>query len=150
MGLITCCDIIVAAETATFGYTEVRLGIEPAIISPFTLPKIGAAFARRYFLTGERFDAHQAARMGLVHEVVSPDELDNRVETITQDVLASAPGAVAIAKRMIREVPCLTREAAHRHTVSTLAQVRVSPEGQEGLTAFLEKRQPRWTQRERD
>jgi methylglutaconyl-CoA hydratase len=144
-GLVACCDIVVAAEGTQFGFTEVRLGIVPANISTFVLPKIGARAARRYFLTGERFDAGEALRIGLIHEVVKPEFLDARVETVAQEVLRCGPRAVAIAKELIRKGASLPRDRAIDHMVRTIARVRVSPEGQEGLAAFLEKRAPRWS-----
>jgi methylglutaconyl-CoA hydratase len=130
-GLVACADVVVAAPDATFGFSEVRLGIIPAVISPFVLPKIGAA-ARRYFLTGERFDAAAALRIGLVHEVTS--DLDGAVDGVLRELLSSGPEAARAAKRLIRERPG-GEEAAH-----VAARLRTSPEGQEGLRAFLEKR----------
>jgi methylglutaconyl-CoA hydratase len=144
-GLVACCDIVVAAEGTQFGFTEVRLGIVPANISSFVLPKIGPRAARRYFLTGERFDAAEALRIGLVHEVVSPGALNARVEAIAGELLRCGPAAVATAKEIIREVHGRPRDQAIDYTARTIARVRVSPEGQEGLAAFLEKRKPRWS-----
>jgi methylglutaconyl-CoA hydratase len=130
-GLVACADVALASEDAVFGFSEVKLGIIPAVISPFVLPKIGAA-ARRYFLTGERFDAPTALRIGLVHEVAS--DLDGAVETVLRELLSSGPEAARAAKRLVRERPG-GEEAAH-----VAARLRTSPEGQEGLRAFLEKR----------
>ena len=144
MGLIACCDIVVAVETAQFGFTEVRLGIVPAVISPFALSKIGSRAARRYFLTGEMFGTTEAVQMGLVHEAVELAALDTRVKEFTTAIIQNGPHAVATAKKLIREVAALDREAAHRHTIATIARLRTSPEGQEGLGAFLEKRRPDW------
>src|ERR687888_1720464 len=134
-GLVACADVAVAAEDAVFGFTEVKLGIVPAVISPFVLPKIGAA-ARRYFLTGERFDAPTALRIGLVHEVAS--DLDGAVDAVLRELLSSSPEAVRAAKRLVRERPG-GEEAAH-----VAARLRTSREGQEGLRAFLEKRHAAW------
>jgi len=144
-GLVACCDIVVAAEETQFGFTEVRLGIVPANISTFVLPKIGAPAARRYFLTGERFGAAEALRIGLIHEVVPDAALDARVDAIAGELLKCGPAAVGIAKQLIREGLSRPRDAAIDYTVRTIARVRVSPEGQEGLAAFLEKRPPRWS-----
>lgn len=144
MGLISCCDIVVAAENADFGFTEVRLGIAPAVISTFVLPKIGPAAARRYFLTGEIFNAPVAKAIGLVHEVVGSDSLDSAVERLVDALRGNGPHAVAAAKRLIREGLALEREAGIEHTVRAIAGLRASPEGQEGLGAFLEKRAPSW------
>jgi enoyl-CoA hydratase/carnithine racemase len=134
-GLVACADVAVAGEDAIFGFSEVKLGIVPAVISPFVLPKIGAA-ARRYFPTGERFDAPTAQRIGLVHEVAA--DLDEALERVLRELLSSGPEAVRAAKRLVRERPS-GEEAAH-----VAARLRTSQEGQEGLRAFLEKRRASW------
>jgi methylglutaconyl-CoA hydratase len=130
-GLAACADVAVAATDATFGFTEVKLGIVPAVISPFVLPKIGQQ-ARRYFLTGERFDAQTALRIGLVHEVT--EELDPTVQRIVEELLSSGPNAVREAKTLIRERP------DGDETANIAARMRTSEEGQERLRAFLERR----------
>jgi methylglutaconyl-CoA hydratase len=135
-GLTACVDIAVAGEDAVFAFSEVRLGIMPSVISPWVLARIGPAAARRYFLTGERFDAATALRIGLVHEV-APD-LDSAVERIVADLLAGGPEAVREAKRLVLE------PADEDDAVARAADRRTSEEGQEGLRAFLEKRQPGW------
>lgn len=135
-GLVGCADVAVAAPDALFGFTEVRLGIIPAVISPFVLRKISPAAARRYFLTGERFDAETALRVGLVDEVTPA--LDETVDRAVADLLAGGPEAVRAAKRLVRERP----EGAE--TARIAAARRTSAEGQEGLLAFLEKRSPAW------
>jgi methylglutaconyl-CoA hydratase len=134
-GLVACADIALAAEDAVFGFSEVKLGIVPAVISPFVLAKMGAA-ARRYFVTGERFDARTALRIDLVHEVVA--DVDAALEGVLGELRTSGPEAVRAAKRLIRERPG-GDDAAH-----IAARLRTSPEGQEGLRAFLEKREPAW------
>jgi methylglutaconyl-CoA hydratase len=134
-GLVACADIAVAWPDAVFGFTEVRLGIIPAVISPFVLPKIGEA-ARRYFLTGERFDAETALRIGLVSEV--SEDAGERAESIVRDILASGPIAVREAKRLVRERPTGV-DTAH-----IAAARRTSDEGQDGLRAFLDRRSPGW------
>jgi methylglutaconyl-CoA hydratase len=144
-GLVACCDIVVAVEGALFGFTEVRLGIVPANISTFVLPKIGGRAARRYFLTGERFGAAEAKAIGLIHEVVPPDRLDAKVNELVSEILRCGPNAVATAKEIIRTGLALPRDEAIDYTVKTIARVRVSPEGQEGLGAFLQKRKPNWS-----
>jgi len=144
-GLVACCDIVVAAEGTQFGFTEVRLGIVPANISTFVLPKIGARAARRYFLTGERFDAARGKEIGLVHEVVADSALDATVDGLAGEILKCGPNAVAIAKEIVREGLARPRDEAIEYTIRTIARVRVSPEGQEGLAAFLDKRKPRWS-----
>lgn len=135
-GLVACADVAVAAPDAVFGFSEVRLGIIPAVISPFVLPRIGASAARRWFLTGERFDAATALRIGLVHETAA--DLDGAVDGVCRALQAGGPEAVRAAKQLVRERPgpgALAEIAARRRT---------SPEGQEGLRAFLDKRAPRW------
>jgi len=144
MGLIACCDLAVASDAADFGFTEVRLGIAPAVISSFVLPKIGAAAARRWFLTGEIFKAETARAMGLVHEVAPADGLDAAVDRLIAAILGNGPRAVAEAKRLIRENLALARDPAIENSVRAIAALRASPEGQEGLSAFLEKRRPAW------
>jgi methylglutaconyl-CoA hydratase len=131
-GLVACADIAVAAPDAVFGFSEVKLGIIPAVISPFVLPRVGA-HARRYFLTGERFDAETALRIGLVEEVA--EDLDGAVEVVVAEVLSSGPHAVREAKRLIRERPSGDE---------TAARLRAGEEGQEGLRAFLDRRDPGW------
>jgi methylglutaconyl-CoA hydratase len=130
-GLAACADVAIAATDATFGFTEVKLGIVPAVISPFVLPKIGQ-HARRYFLTGERFDAHTALRIGLVHEVA--DDLDAAVHVVVEQLLSSGPNAVREAKELVRAHPD-GDEAAH-----IAARMRTSDEGQQRLRAFFERR----------
>ena len=144
-GLVAACDIAVASERAQFGFTEARLGLIPAVISTFVLPKIGPGAARRYFLTGERFGAREALAMGLVHEVVASDSLEERVQAIAGEVLRCGPVAVTAAKRLLREVAGMTRGEAIDHTIRAIARIRVSPEAQEGLASFLEKRTPGWS-----
>ena len=134
-GLVACADIAVAARDATFGFSEVKLGIIPAVISPFVLPKIGA-HARRYFLTGERFDAETALRIGLVHELA--EDLDASIERVVGELLTSGPHAVLAAKQLVRDRP------AGEETAQIAAGLRSGEEGQEGLRAFLEKRTPGW------
>jgi methylglutaconyl-CoA hydratase len=143
-GLVAVCDIVVAADDAKLAFSEVRLGILPAVISSFVLPKIGAAQARRYFLTAEVFTAGRAREIGLVHEVVPADQLDAKVKELAAALHNNGPKAVAEAKALIRAVVAMKREDALRHSVETIARVRTSPEGQEGLRAFLDKRPPSW------
>ena len=137
-GLVACADIAIAWPDAVFGFTEVRLGIVPAVISPFVLPRIGEA-ARRYFATGERFDAATALRIGLVSEVA--EDAGERAESIVEEILAGGPIAVREAKRLVREQP------AGIETAHIAAERRTSDEGQDGLRAFLERREPAWRTR---
>jgi len=143
-GLAAVCDIVVASDDALFGFTEVKLGIIPAVISPFALAKIGRAAARELFLTGARFPASRAKEIGLVHAIVPAGDLDAAVARYVAEVLTAGPDAVAAAKALIPRVWALTTEAATPITARALAMRRVSPEGQDGLLAFLEKRKPSW------
>ena len=136
---MACADVALAAEDAVFGFSEVKLGIVPAVISPFVLAKIGAA-ARRYFLTGERFDAQTALRTGLVNEVAG--DVDEALDAVLRELLSSGPEAARAAKRLVRERPGGVEAA------QLAARLRTSPEGQEGLRAFLEKRKPCWREDE--
>lgn len=136
-GLVACSDVAIAAPDAVFAFSEVRLGIIPAVISPFALAKIGPGAARRYFLTGERFDASTALRIGLVHEVAG--DLDGAVERVVDALLAAGPQAVRAAKRLVLDRP------QGEETARRIAECRTSAEGQEGLRAFLERRSPGWS-----
>src|SRR6476659_6312206 len=144
VGLAAVCDIVVAAEDASFGLTEVKLGILPAVISPYVMRKIGASAARELFLTGARFGAARARELGLVHEVVPEAELDAAVDRRIEELLTSGPGAVAAAKALIRDVAGESPKDVIGLTTSRIAAQRVSPEGQEGMRAFLQKRKPDW------
>jgi methylglutaconyl-CoA hydratase len=144
MGLIGASDIVVSIDSALFGYREVKLGVDPAILSPVALPKIGERYARRYYLTGERFTAAEAARIGLVHEVVPAALLDQTINTLIREILEGGPIAVRAAKKWIREILPLDREQAEDLSVHSIASLRVTPEGQEGFGAFLERRKPNW------
>ncbi len=143
-GLVAAADITVAALGTQFGFTEVRLGILPAVISPYVLSKIGESAARELFLTGERFEAVKAQEIGLVRAAVPPEHLDAAVEGRVQELLKAGPRAVAEAKALIREVAFRRVEDVQRYTVEAIAEIRISPEGQEGMRAFLEKRKPGW------
>lgn len=146
-GMALCCvaDMAVATADATFGFTEVRLGLMPAVISPFVLPRIGEGAARAHFLSGERFGADVALKIGLVTEVVTDrPSLDLRVAELVEAILSGGPEAVRNAKAVIRDQRGLSRTDALRITVARAARQRVSVEGQEGLGAFLDKRRPSW------
>jgi enoyl-CoA hydratase/carnithine racemase len=136
-GLVACADVAVAAPDATFGFSEVRLGIIPAVISPFVFAKIGTGAARHLFVTGERFGAETALRIGLVHQVA--EKADEAVDRIVRDILSSGPEATRAAKRLARTRPTEAEELAR-----IAAHLRAGEEGQEGLRAFLEKRRPHW------
>ena len=144
-GLAAVCDIVVSSEDAVFGFTEVKLGIIPAVISPFVISKIGASAARELFLTGARFPAARAYKLGLVHAVVPTAGLDGTIERYVDEILAGGPEAIAAAKTPIRDVAnAPTAADATTVTANALAARRASAEGQEGLRAFLEKRKPHW------
>jgi methylglutaconyl-CoA hydratase len=144
VGLAAVCDIVVAAEDAAFAFTEVKLGILPAVISPYAIAKIGVSAARELFLTGARFSAERAQAIGLVHAIGPEADLDRMIAKYVNDLASSAPQAVAAAKRLIAEVSEATRTAATERTIDAIAERRVSPEGQEGMGAFLAKRPPSW------
>jgi len=144
MGLIACCDIVVAVEAAQFGFTECRLGIAPAVISDFVLHKTGVSAARRYFLTAEIFGAEVAKGIGLVHEIVPRAELDATVDRLVTALRGNGPKAVTAAKQLIRDWIGKPRKDVIENAVRVIAGLRASPEGQEGLGAFLEKRAPTW------
>lgn len=150
VGLCAVADTVLTTADATFGFTEVRLGILPAVISPFVLAKIGEGNARALFLSGERFGAERARQIGLVHEVV-PDEaaLDTRLGELLGELLAAGPTATRAAKALLRELRGVSPNEVGARTVRRIAEQRTSPEGQEGLSAFLEKRQPSWRLDER-
>lgn len=146
-GLCAVADAVVAAEETVFGFTETKLGIIPAVISPFVLAKIGVSHARRLFLSGERFGARRAQAIGLVHEVVHEDALDGTVDAIAAEIESAGPGAVAAAKALIRSVSTASYEDSRGLTARAIAKQRTTPEGQEGLRAFLERRAASWTAR---
>ena len=145
MGLCAAADIVVATSDATFGFTETKLGIVPAVISTFVVPKVGESHARALFVTGERFGAERARRIGLIHDVV-PDEtaLDARVAALLEELRGAGPTAIREAKSLARAVGVLGVREARQRTPAIIARQRTSDEGQEGLAAFLEKRPPSW------
>jgi methylglutaconyl-CoA hydratase len=145
VGLVACCDIAVAGMGATFSLSEVRLGLIPAVISPYVAAAIGSRNARRYFLTAERFDAREALRIGLVHGAVEDADLDAAVERILSELLRGGPKAIAAAKDLIAHVTGRRiDQVLAEETAARIARIRVSPEGQEGISAFLEKRPAAW------
>lgn len=146
VGLISCCDVVVTADHAGFGLTEVRLGLVPATIAPFVIARIGTAHARRYMLTGERFGADVAKSIGLVNEVASSEDLDTRVDGLMEALLAGGPKAVAESKKLIRHVATFDGppEKLDATTAEWIARLRISEEGQNGLQSFLEKRKAPW------
>jgi len=146
VGLIACCDIAIASSDAIFSLSEVRLGLIPSVISPYVIAAIGSRAARRYFLSGERFDAARALQLGLLHEVVEPEALDASLEQCIDALLDSGPGAQAAAKELIQQVQGRAiNESLIEETARRIAEVRASDEALEGLSAFLEKRKPDWS-----
>ena len=144
VGLSAVCDIVVAAEDASFAFTEVKLGILPAVISPYAIAKIGRSAARELFLTGARFSADRAREIGLVHVVAHETQLDRVIAKYVNDIVTSGPEAVAAAKRLIAEVADRPRAGAVDYSVDAIVERRISKEGQEGMGAFLAKRPPSW------
>jgi len=149
VGLVACCDIAIAASAAKFGLTEARLGLLPAVISPYVIAAIGARQARRWFATAELFDAATAQRLGLVHEVVVAEQLDAAVQRQIDLLLKAGPIAAGSAKALIRNMATSAdRDAQDADNAALIARLRVSAEGQEGLSAFLDKRPAQWITRE--
>jgi len=143
-GLVAVCDIAIAADDAVFAFTETKLGLTPAAISPYLLKRMGERNLREYFLTGERFSAARAAEMGLVNEVVPADQLDAAVNAKVAMIMTGGPNALAVSKELIREIAERSLEENGPYTAEVIAKLRVSDEGQEGMNAFLDKRKPRW------
>ena len=150
IGLVACCDIALAAETANFCLSEVRLGFVPAVIGPYIVQAMGARAVRRYALTGERFSALEARRLGLVHDVVPAHMLDAAARRILEHLAEGGPQAQATVKNLLRVIdqrapePVPVPDAVIQHTVTRIAELRASEEGREGIAAFLEKRKPGW------
>ncbi len=150
VGLIACCDIAIAANHCKFGLTETRLGLVPAVISPYVVRRIGEAASRRYFLNGDRFNAEEARRIGLIHEVCPAENLAEVVAKELDKLLASGPIASIFAKQLVFAISGNDQEKQARldeNTAAMIARLRTSDEGQEGLKAFLEKRKPSWQPR---
>jgi methylglutaconyl-CoA hydratase len=145
MGLVAACDIVVVAEGVNFCLSEVKLGLIPATISPYVIKALGEQASRRYFLTAERFDAAEARRLGLAHEVVAAEALDATVAAIAGALVANSPNAVREAKKLVRDIAGLPiDDPLLADTAGRIAAIRASNEGKEGVAAFLEKRKPAW------
>jgi methylglutaconyl-CoA hydratase len=146
IGLVAACDIAIASENARFGFSEVKLGLAPAIISPYVIRKIGETHARVLFVTGKYFDAIHAKTIGLVHTVVPLERLEDTLQDTLQELESSASQAIRSCKTLALTIGKMDDEQARSYTSELIARLRVSEEGQEGLRAFLEKRAPRWRQ----
>ncbi|MBT6693447.1 MAG: enoyl-CoA hydratase/isomerase family protein [Porticoccaceae bacterium] len=145
VGLISCCDIAVASSKASFALSEVKIGLVPSTISPYVIAAIGERQAKRYFMTAERFDPNTAMQIGLVHEAVDEQLLDDKIEQLVGAILSNGPEAVAAAKQLVFAVSGKAIDSPLiEHTSEIIAGIRVSGQGQEGLNAFLEKRKPNW------
>ncbi|MEO0124441.1 MAG: enoyl-CoA hydratase/isomerase family protein [candidate division WOR-3 bacterium] len=143
-GLVAVCDIAVAATDAKFSFSEVKLGLIPACISPYVVKKCGEGRCREFFLTGERMSAEKALNAGLVNIIVPPDCLDKAVEGLVNQLLSSGPEAIKKCKELLRRVPQMSVDEFKKYTAEVIAQMRISDEAQEGMSAFLEKRKPKW------
>jgi methylglutaconyl-CoA hydratase len=143
-GLMAANDIVVASETAVISLSEVKIGLVPACISPYVIMRAGPGACREFFLTGERLNAEKAFRLGLVNAVASPEDLDDCVAKIVRRLLSSGPEALRVCKELLDRVVGMPLNEAKEYTARVIAEVRVSEEGQEGMTAFLEKRKPGW------
>jgi methylglutaconyl-CoA hydratase len=147
VGLVACCDYVIASESAKFGLTEVMLGLVPAVISPYVIAKMGESNARATFLTGDRFDGKKAIEYGLVHQVSLDRHFHSDVDAFAEKLLKAAPKAQQVAKALIKNVLNLNSsnyETISKYTCETIAEKRISEEGQEGMNALLEKRKPNW------
>lgn len=149
-GFLSACDISVASDDAKFGLSEVKIGLIPAAISPYVMRRIGESKAREYFLTGKRISAHKALEIGLVNEVVPADKLEATVLDIAHLLLTSGPEAIAACKELIDKTTRMNFEEVKKFTAQMIANLRISPEGQEGMAAFLEKRKPKWVKNQED
>ena len=145
VGLVSCCDYVVASKDALLGLTEVRLGLVPAVISPFVVNKMGESFSRAFFMSGEKFTAEKAMMMGLVHEVVELSALNESMEKVIKSFLTAAPGAAVVAKDLVFKNKLMPMgKELQEFTCRTIAKIRTGSEGQEGMSAMLEKRKANW------
>ena len=147
LGLISCCDIAIATTKASFAFSEVKIGLIPATISPYIIEAIGSRAARRYFMTGEKFEAQQAVELGLINEAVEETQLDNTIAQLINTLLENSPTAMHSAKQLVQDIRNRSiNDELIKETCERIADIRRSKEGQEGLSAFLEKRKPHWRQ----
>ena len=145
-GFVAVCDIAIAARSAVFSFSEVKIGVVPACIGPYVIKKMGEGKTRELFITGERMKAERAHEVGLINSVVDDDRLDEATDGLLHSILTSGPEAVAMAKKLISEVPAMGPDEFKPYTADMIARLRVSDEGQEGMDAFLNKRKPRWAE----
>lgn len=145
-GFVAVCDIAIAARSAKFSFSEVKIGVVPACIGPYVIRKMGEGKARELFITGERMNADRAHEVGLVNKVVDDDQLDNEINSLIKSVLSSGPEAVATAKELVSNVPAMSPDQFKPYTAEMIAKLRISDEGQEGMDAFLNKRKPNWVE----
>ncbi len=143
-GFVALCDIAIAAKSAVFSFSEVKIGLVPACIGPYVIKKMGEGRARELFISGERMNAERALEVGLINKVVDDNKLDKEVEELLKTIISSGPNAVAMAKKLINEVPAMTPDEFRPYTAEMIARLRISEEGQEGMDAFLNKRKPKW------
>jgi methylglutaconyl-CoA hydratase len=143
-GIVAACDIAVASDKAFFSFAEVKLGIVPAVISPYVLRKMGDRYTREYFLTGDKFSSEKAQMAGLVNKVVEEQELDTTINIYIEKFMACAPNALERSKQLLLKVPGLTEPELSKYTSELITELRISDEGQEGMKAFFEKRKPKW------
>jgi methylglutaconyl-CoA hydratase len=144
VGLVSCCDIAITSDAASFSLSEAKLGLAPAVISPYVIAAMGARQASRYFLTAERFNAETAKTLGLVHEVVAPEALEKSATDMMTTLLANGPIALMACRALIRKITTVNTPETTAYTTELIASLRTSQEGQEGLSAFFEKRAPAW------
>ena len=144
-GFVAVCDIAIAAESAKFSFSEVKIGVVPACIGPYVIRKLGEGKARELFITGERMTAERACSVGLLNMTVPDEKLDEAVDRLVTSILSSGPNAVKMAKELVSNVPLMTPEQFKPYTAEMIARLRLSDEGQEGMNAFLNKRKPSWT-----
>jgi methylglutaconyl-CoA hydratase len=147
VGFVAVCDVAIAAESAVFSFSEVKIGIVPACIGPYVVKKIGEGRAREFFITGERMKAEKAFKIGLVSDFTEDDKLDNKVDELLKMILSSGPEAIGVAKQLVSSVPSMTEEQYKPFTAEMIAKLRISDEGQEGMNAFLNKRKPKWVKK---
>jgi len=146
IGLFAVCDIIIAIPNCKFAFSEVKLGIIPAVISTYVVRRIGISNMRRLFLTGERFDSNYAKEIGLIDYVFSENELDNEIDKYVNILLSSGPNAISEIKKLVDSYETMKLEKYKKYTVQKISELRVSKEGQEGINSFLEKRKPKWSE----